>query len=146
VRREVAFAGDGGRLTIGVVSYEFHEDASGSEANWLRGGVKIELSATGAFRCSCPVLFMADELSFFRDDLGRVLARQKGVAALETEEDRVCITVELDRGQAQLGGYVKVGGFARLEFEQIVTDEASLRKAHGELVELVREFPVRAGS
>jgi hypothetical protein len=41
---------------------------------------------------------------------------------------------------------VKVGGFARLEFEQIVTDEVSLRKAHGELVELVREFPVRAGS
>jgi len=41
---------------------------------------------------------------------------------------------------------VKVGGFARLEFEGITTDEASLRKAHGELVELVREFPVRAGS
>jgi hypothetical protein len=111
VRREVAFAGDGGRLTIGVVRYEFHEDASGSEANWLKGGVKVELSATGAFRCSCPVLFM-----------------------------------ELDRGQAALGGYVKVGGFARLEFEGITTDEASLRKAHGELVELVREFPVRAGT
>jgi hypothetical protein len=145
VRREVAFGGDGGRLTIGVVRYEFHEDASGTEANWLKGGVKIELSATGAFRCSCPVLFMADELSFFRDDLGRILARQKGTAGLETEEDRVCLTVELDRGQGTLSGYVRVDGFAKLDFEGIVTDEATLRNAHGQLVELVREFPVRAG-
>jgi hypothetical protein len=142
----VSFAGDGGRLTIGVVRYEFREDASGTEANWLTGGVRIELSATGSFRCSCPVLFMADELSFFRDDLGRILARQKGTAALETEEDRVSITIELDRGRGKLGGYVKVAGFARLEFEEITTDEASLRKAHGELVELVREFPVRTSS
>ena len=143
--REVAFAGDGGRLTVGVSRYEFRDDASGTEANWLRGGVRVELSATGAFRCSCPVLFMADELSFFRDDLGRILARQKGTAALETEEDRVCITVELDRGRAMLGGYVKVDEFARLDFEGIATDEASLRDAHGQLVELVRAFPVRTG-
>ena len=142
----MSFAGDGGRLTIKVVRYEFREDASGTEANWLTGGVKVELSATGAFRCSCPVLFMADELSFFRDDLGRILARQKGTAALETEEDRVSITVELDRGAGRLGGYVKVGGFAKLEFSDIPTDEASLRNSHGELVELVREFPVRASS
>ena len=121
----MSFAGDGGRLTIGVVRYEFREDASGTEANWLSGGVRIELSATGSFRCSCPVLFMADELSFFRDDLGRILARQKGTAALETEEDRVCITIELDRGLGKLGGYVKVGGFARLEFEDI-TDRRGL--------------------
>ena len=106
--------------------------------------MKIELSATGAFRCSCPVLFMADELSFFRDDLGRILARQKGNAALETEEDRVSITVELDRGEARLGGYVKVGGFARLEFERH-PDRRGLpaEGSHGELVDLVREFPVR---
>jgi hypothetical protein len=133
-------------VTLGVVRYEFREDASGTEANWLAGGVRIELSATGAFRCSCPVLYMADELSFFRDDLGRILARQKGSAALETEEDRVSITIDLDKGTARIGGYVKVGGFAKLEFEDIPTDEASLRKSHGELVELVREFPVRASS
>jgi hypothetical protein len=133
-------------VTLGVVRYEFRDEASGTEANWLSGGVKIELSATGAFRCSCPVLYMADELSFFRDDLGRILARQKGNAALETEEDRVSITIDLDKGAGRIGGYVKVGGFAKLEFEDIPTDEASLRKAHGELVELVREFPVRASS
>jgi hypothetical protein len=133
-------------VTLGVVRYEFRDEASGTEANWLTGGVKIELSATGAFRCSCPVLYMADELSFFRDDLGRILARQKGSAALETEEDRVSITIDLDKGTARIGGYVKVGGFAKLEFEDIPTDEASLRKSHGELVELVREFPVRASS
>ncbi len=108
----MSFAGDGGRLTLNVVRYEFREDASGTEANWLTGGVKVELSATGAFRCSCPVLFMADELSFFRDDLGRILARQKGTAALETEEDRVSITVELDRG-AGPAGRLREGGRLR---------------------------------
>ena len=142
--REVTFAGEGGRITIAVVRYEFRDDASGAEANWLRGGVRLELSATGAFRCSVPVLYMADELSYFRDDLGRILARQKGVATLETEEDCVSITVALAPGEAFIGGYVQVAGFARLDFEHIATDEASLRNSHGQLVDLVREFPLRA--
>jgi hypothetical protein len=144
VAREVTFAGEGGRITIAVVRYEFREDASGAEANWLKGGVRVELSATGAFRCSVPVLYMADELSFFRDDLGRILARQKGVATLETEEDRVSMSVALAPGEALIGGYVRVDGFARLDFEDIATDEASLRDSHGQLVDLVREFPLRA--
>jgi hypothetical protein len=144
VAREVTFAGEGGRITIAVVRYEFREDASGAEANWLKGGVRVELSATGAFRCSVPVLYMADELSFFRDDLGRILARQKGVATLETEEDCVSISVALGPGEALIGGYVQVDGFARLDFSDIATDEASLRDSHGQLVDLVREFPLRA--
>jgi hypothetical protein len=144
VAREVTFAGEGGRITIAVVRYEFREDASGAEANWLKGGVRVELSATGAFRCSVPVLYMADELSYFRDDLGRILARQKGVATLETEEDCVSLSVALGPGEALIGGYVQVDGFARLDFSDIATDEASLRDAHGQLVELVREFPLRA--
>jgi hypothetical protein len=133
-------------LTIGVVRYEFREDAHGAEANWLKGGVRLELSATGAFRCSVPVLFMADELSYFRDDLGRILSRQKGAATLDTEEDCVSITVAIGQGEALLNGYVQVDRFARLDFLDIATDEASLRRAHGQLVELVREFPVRAGT
>jgi hypothetical protein len=146
VAREVTFAGEGCRLTIGVVRYEFDDDAHGAEANWLKGGVKLELSARGGFRCSVPVLFMADELSYFRDDLGRILSRQKGVATLDTEEDCVSLTVALGPGEALLGGYVQVDGFARLDFTEITTDEVSLRRAHGELVELVREFPVRASA
>ena len=142
--REVTFAGEGGRITIAVVRYEFREDASGAEANWLRGGVRLELSATGAFRCSVPVLYMADELSYFRDDLGRILARQKGVATLETEEDCVSMAVAIAAGEANIGGYVQTPGFARLDFQDIATDEASLRNSHGQLVDLVREFPLRA--
>jgi hypothetical protein len=133
-------------LTIGVARYEFREDAHGPEANWLRGGVRLELSATGAFRCSVPILFMADELSYFRDDLGRILSRQKGAASFDTEEDAVSLTVVVGQGEALMGGYVQVDGFARLDFVDIVTDEASLRHAHGELVDLVREFPVRASA
>ena len=144
--REVTFEGEGCRFTLGVVRYEFFEDAHGAEANWLKGGVRVELSATGAFRCSVPVLLMADELSYFRDDLGRVLSRQKGVATLDTEEDCVRIDIELGHGQATLAGYVRVEGFARLDFDAIATDEASLRSAHGQLVELAREFPVRASA
>jgi hypothetical protein len=144
VAREVTFAGEGGRITIAVVRYEFREDAAGAEANWLRGGVRIELSATGAFRCSVPVLYMADELAYFRDDLGRILARQKGVATLETEEDCVSLAVGIGAGEANMGGYVQMPGFARLDFQDIATDEASLRTSHGQLVDLVREFPLRA--
>jgi hypothetical protein len=33
-----------------------------------------------------------------------------------------------------------------MEFDDISTDEQSLRDAHGQLVELVREFPVRASA
>lgn len=141
--REVTFEGDGCRFTLGVVRYEFREDAHGAEANWLKGGVRVELSATGAFRCSVPVLFMADELSYFRDDLGRVLSRQKGVATLDTEEDCVSIGITVGSAGCLMEGYVKSEGFAQLNFEAIGTDEASLRQSHGQLVELVREFPVR---
>ena len=141
--REVTFDGEGCRFTLGVVRYEFREDAHGAEANWLKGGVRVELSATGAFRCSVPVLLMADELSYFRDDLGRVLSRQKGVASLDTEEDCVSISVTIGPGNCTLSGYVKSNGFAQLEFWDIATDEGSLKHSHGQLVELVREFPVR---
>jgi hypothetical protein len=146
VAREVAFEGEGCRFTLGVVRYEFHEDAHGAEANWLKSGVRVELSATGAFRCSVPVLLMADELSYFRDDLGRVLSRQKGVATLDTEEDCVSIAVTIGPGACTLSGYVKSSGFAQLEFWDIASDERSLRQSHGQLVELVREFPVRASA
>lgn len=141
--REVTFEGEGCRFTLGVVRYEFREDTHGAEANWLKGGVRVELSATGAFRCSVPVLLMADELSYFRDDLGRVLTRQKGVATLDTEEDCVSIAVTVGPGACTLSGYVKSIGFAQLEFWDIASDEGSLRQSHGQLVELVREFPVR---
>ena len=144
--REVTFEGEGCRFTLGVVRYSFHEDAHGAEANWLKGGVRVELSATGAFRCSVPVLLMADELSYFRDDLGRVLSRQKGVATLDTEEDCVSLSVSLAPGNCMLAGYVKSEGFAVLNFDDIATDEGSLKQAHGQLVELVREFPVRANA
>lgn len=144
--REVTFDGDGCRFTLGVVRYEFDEDARGVEANWLRAGVRVELSATGGFRCSVPVMLMADELSYFRDDLGRVLSRQKGTAKLDTEEDCVSIVVTVAPQSSALAGYVKSEGFAMLSFEDIATDEGSLRNAHGQLVELVREFPVRANA
>ena len=144
--REVTFDGEGCRFTLGVLRYEFSDDAHGAEANWLRGGVRVELSATGAFRCSVPVLLMADELSYFRDDLGRVLSRQKGVATLDTEEDCVSLAVAIAPGWCTLGGYVKSDGFAMLGFEDIATDEASLRSSHGQLVELARTFPVRANA
>ena len=144
--REVTFEGEGCRFTLGVVRYSFHEDAHGAEANWLKAGVRVELSATGAFRCSVPVLLMADELSYFRDDLGRVLSRQKGVATLDTEEDCVSIAVMVAPKACTLSGYVKSEGFAELVFEDIATDEASLKRSHGQLVELVREFPIRANA
>jgi hypothetical protein len=143
VAREVTFDGDGCRFTLGVVRYEFREDARGAEANWLKGGVRVELSATGAFRCSVPVLLMADELSYFRDDLGRVLSRQKGVATLDTEEDCVSLAITVGAAGCVMEGYVRSEGFAQLNFESIGTDEASLRQSHGQLVELVREFPIR---
>ena len=144
--REVTFEGAGCRFTLGVVRYEFHEDAHGAEANWLKGGVRVELSATGAFRCSVPVMLMADELSYFRDDLGRVLSRQKGVATLDTEEDCVSLGITVGPGGCAMEGYVKSERFAQLTFEEIATDEASLRQSHGQLVELVREFPIRASA
>jgi hypothetical protein len=143
VTREVTFSGDGCRFTFGVVRYEFHDDAHGAEANWLKGGVRVELSHTGSFRCSVPVMFMADELAYFRDDLGRILARQKGVATLDTEEDCLSIGVTITPHRCTIGGYVESVGFARMEFDDIVTDEQSLWASHGQLVELVREFPVR---
>jgi hypothetical protein len=146
VTREVTFEGEGCRFTLGVVRYSFHEDAHGAEANWLKGGIRVELSATGAFRCSVPVMLMADELSYFRDDLGRVLSRQKGVATLDTEEDCVSLGITVGSGGCTMAGYVKIDGFAQLGFDDIVTDEASLRHSHGQLVELVREFPVRANA
>lgn len=144
--REVTFEGDGCRFTLGVVRYEFGEDARGAEANWLKGGVRVELSATGAFRCSVPVMLMADELSYFRDDLGRVLSRQKGVATLDTEENCVSIIATVAPSKCILAGYVQSEGFAMLRFEDISTDEVSLRNSHGQLVELAREYPVRANA
>ncbi len=71
---------------------------------------------------------MADELCYFRDDLGRILARQKGVATLDTEEDCLSIGVTIDAAAAARSAatWSRVG-FARSTFEDISTDEASLR-------------------
>jgi hypothetical protein len=69
VAMEATVAGHGCRLVLRVSAYEWPDEVSGSDANWLTGEVELQPGRTGVFHACHGAALRTEELAQFRDEL-----------------------------------------------------------------------------
>jgi len=104
---EVTVAGHGCRLVLRVSTYEWPDEVSGSDANWLTGEVELQAGRTGVFHARHGAALRTEELAQFRDQLQEVVASLNGTATLHHLESQVGCTVELANGHGNLSAFIK---------------------------------------
>jgi hypothetical protein len=135
--------GEGLRLTLHVEGYQFPEMTTGSDANWLVGGVELEIGRTGRFTARKQLMPFAPDLKAFRDQLHTLDRALTGQAILAHLEDEFEATITLEDGKGTLAGYVREHIGPALRFDQIEIDQTYVREALEQFDRLVTAFPVR---
>ena len=107
VAMEATLAGHGCRLVLRVSAYEWPDEVSGSDANWLTGEVELQAGRTGVFHARHGAALRTEELAQFRDQLQEVVASLNGTATLHHLESQVGCTVELANGRGNLSAFIK---------------------------------------
>jgi hypothetical protein len=92
---EATVVGHGCRLVLRVSAYEWPDEVSGSDANWLRGEVELQAGRTAVFHACHGAALRTEDLAQFRDELREVVASLNGTATLHHLESQVGCTVEL---------------------------------------------------
>ncbi len=144
VAMEATVAGHGCRLVLRVSAYEWPDEVSGSDANWLRGEVELRAGRTGVFQARHGAALRTEELAQFRDQLQEVVASLNGTATLHHLESQVGCTVELANGRGSLSAFVKEHVGSELHVHECETDQSYLAQTVRELDAIVEMFPVRA--
>lgn len=143
VAMEATVAGHGCRLVLRVSAYEWPDEVSGSDANWLTGEVELQTGQTGVFHARHRAALRTEELAQFRDELQEVVASLNGTVTLHHLESRVGCTVELASGRGSLSAFVKEHVGSELRVRQCETDQSYLAQTVRELDAIVERFPVR---
>lgn len=140
---KMTIAGTGCRLTLTVVRYEFPEERSGGDANWLDGSAELMAGRSGRFSAAHELWLRTEELRAFREELRGALDSGSGEAALEHLEEQFGCTIRLTNGRGDLEAYLCEHVGARLTVTQAEVDRAMLTEALRELDAIVEAFPVR---
>jgi hypothetical protein len=140
---EAVIAGEGFRLVLRVLRYEFPTLDSGADANWIVGEVEMTASTSGAFSGRHAVSLRTEELAEFRDQLAEIVESLDGRAALQHLEDQVGCTITLRRGSGEFEGFVREHIGADLRVSGLRTDQSYLQESLRAFDAIVRKFPVR---
>ncbi|MFL5893881.1 MAG: hypothetical protein ACJ76Z_02055 [Thermoleophilaceae bacterium] len=140
---EATIKGEGCEITLRVLGFEFPEETTGWDANWLNAVIEIRAGSQGDFRAAIKVSLRTVELASFRDQLCVLDEQLNGQAKFSHLEDQLSITITMVSGKAQLAWWLREHIGARLSGEDFETDQSSLRRTLGELDEIVEMFPVR---
>jgi hypothetical protein len=92
---EATVLGHGCRLVLRVSSYEWPDEVSGSDANWLTAEIELQAGRTAVFHACHGAALRSEDLAQFRDELREVVASLNGTATLHHLESQVSCTVEL---------------------------------------------------
>jgi hypothetical protein len=143
VAMEATVAGQGCRLVLRVSAYEWLDEVSGSDANWLTGEVELQAGRTGVFHACHGAALRTEELAQFRDELREVVASLNGTATLHHLESQVGCAVELANGRGNLSAFVKEHAGSELHVHECETDQSYLEQTLRELDAIIEMFPVR---
>jgi hypothetical protein len=143
VAMDATVAGHGCRLVLRVSAYEWPDEVSGWDANWLTGEVELQAGQTGWFHARHGAALRTQELAQFRDELREVVASLSGTATLHHLESQVGCTVELANGRGSLSAFVKEHVGSELHVHECETDQSYLAQTVRELDAMVEMFPVR---
>ena len=141
----VAFGGEEReRVEVQVHGYERAPVGESYDDNWVNVSVSISV---GAFAGKYDATFLASDFIGFRAGLQALHELLEGTASFSTIEHQLSLEFTGDgRGHIALKGLAidASGTGNRLEFE-LALDQTCLPSALGELDEILRSFPVRAG-
>jgi hypothetical protein len=126
-----------------VSAYEWPDEVSGFDANWLTGEVELQAGRTGVFHARHRAALRTEELAQFRDELQEVVASLNGTATLHHLESQVGCTVELANGRGNLSAFVKEHVGSELHVHECETDQSYLAQTVRELDAIVEMFPAR---
>lgn len=138
----VPINGQGGTISIDVMSYENPTAKDTSDANWLSS--RIEVTA-GPFSGRFNATLTTQDFVCFRDEMEALLNQLKGKATFQTDEDWLGFHIEMQtRGTAKVTGIAKVHGEpkASLSFA-FETDQSLLAQTKSALDAVVEKFPIK---
>jgi hypothetical protein len=125
---EATVVGQGCRLVLRVSAYQWPDEVSGWDANWLTGEVELQARRTGWFHARHGVVLRTQELAQFRDELQEVVASLSGTATLHHLESQVGCAVELANGRGSLSAFVKEHVGSELYVYECETGQSYLAK------------------
>lgn len=144
---KIEIGGQGARLTVEVLGYENPSAQDISDANWLRCQVMIRIGER-AFSADFPASFTTSDFVRFREELSTVLTKLSGTASFLTDEEALCLSIEIGRtGGALVEGVAQTDGQpqASLSFS-FDSDQSFLSRTLHDLEAVVTHFPVKEHS
>lgn len=126
-----------------VLGYENPSAPDVSDANWLKCRVAINIEE--AFWANFPASFTTSDFIQFHEELRTVLTKLSGTASFLTDEDALCLSIEIGRtGGALVGGVAQTYGQpqASLSFS-FESDQSFLSRTLHDLEAVVIHFPVK---
>lgn len=140
---EGCLRGDGFEARVSASGYRYPDTTDPDDAQWVLGSVDVTVTGAARFRAAANVSFWAEELQAFQRQLAALHANLSGEAVLTHLEGMVELRVRLDRGRGSIAGFVQDQGGARLQFDEIPTDQSYLFDAVAGLERIVDSFPPR---
>jgi hypothetical protein len=138
LRGEPAF-----HLEMTIRGYEYPDEHSGPDANWLAGSVEFSFGTGGLVGAHFNVSWRADELELFRDELRKLLDGHVSSAAMNHLEQSAELTIARVDGNVLVSGLVSPGFQAGIRFREIPLAPDALPAGLEALTRAVAAFPAR---
>ncbi|NLT72263.1 MAG: hypothetical protein GXX91_16435 [Verrucomicrobiaceae bacterium] len=138
----VRFEADGGSIELRLQAYEFPEETTGADANWVSG--EVELVGSGIERGVAvqALHFRTDELDQLRNDLAAMLAVRSDRVSTAHIEEQFEIAIGHDEGRFTVDAWVS--DYETKESSGPLTiDRAGLEASLDQLNHATEEFPVK---
>ena len=133
--------GEGGRLEVGILSYENLRPQTVSDANWLRARVGFE---AGGCVLRTEAALTTQDVKCFLDELEGAVFALEGSASLTTDERSIGVQVRVGRtGAAQVSGELEELGTARIRVAfEFSSDQSFLVNTLAELRCIYLKYPI----
>ena len=127
-----------------VQGHEFPQFDSGWDAYALLCEIELGIDRLGSFHASHRPVIYTVELERFTEQLRALDRDPTGQATLEHSAEQIGLTIRLDADNGTLEGFLADSTAGRLDFENIDTDRAFVRRAPDQLEPILDTFPVHS--
>ena len=140
---EATLQAAGVQLVLGVEGYQFPQEVTGWDANWLVCDVELDVQDHATFHAHHRPTILTFELERLTSQLRALIDGAAGPATLEHEEEQIGLTITLQAGNGTVEGFLTEQSAGRLSFKAAEIDRSSLRETLAQLEAIVDGFPAR---
>ncbi len=146
---EATLQAAGVQLVLGVEGYQFPQEVTGWDANWLVCDVELDVADQldvqdhATFHAHHRPTILTFELERLTSQLRALIDGAAGPATLEHEEEQIGLTITLQAGNGTVEGFLTEQTAGRLSFKAAEIDRSPLRETLAQLEAIVDGFPAR---